>query len=188
MASEEELREAAQDLVALLSSSHLTMACAESCTGGLAAAEITSIPGASEVLWGGFVAYSNDCKARILGVSLATIDRFGAVSRETAREMASGALAASGADIAFAITGVAGPDGGTPEKPVGLVWFAWKAAAGRAEEASVTFAGDREAIRQAAALRALRGVRDMASSLTATDVDAAEGLDIDNGEDAVYSH
>jgi nicotinamide-nucleotide amidase len=168
------LAKAARDLVEILSSSGLTMACAESCTGGLAAAALAGVPGASEVLWGGFVAYSNDCKARILGVSLATLARFGAVSRETAREMASGALTASGADIAFSVTGVAGPDGGTPDTPVGLVWFAWKAAEGTSIEESIVFEGNRDSIRTAAAVRALRGTYDLAASLSATAVDSAD--------------
>jgi len=169
-----ELAKTARELVGLLSGSNLTLACAESCTGGLAASAITSVSGASEVLWGGFVAYSNDCKARILGVSLATLSRYGAVSREAAREMASGALTASGADIAFAITGIAGPEGGTPEKPVGLVWLAWKAAEGKASEESFVFEGDRDAVRLAAAMRALRGTCDLATSLSATAVVSAD--------------
>jgi len=100
--------------------------------------------------------------------------------------MASGALNASGADISFAITGVAGPGGGTPDKPVGLVWFAWKAAAGTAIEESAVFEGDRDEIRVAAALRALRGAADLAASIAAANAGASEGLDIDNAEGAVY--
>lgn len=169
-----ELAKAASDLVGILSSSGLTIASAESCTGGLAAAALVGVSGASEALWGGFIAYSNDCKARILGVSLATLARFGSVSRETAREMASGALTASGADIAFSVTGIAGPEGGTPDKPVGLVWFAWKAAEGAAVEESIVFEGDRNSIRTAAAIRALRGTYDLVVSLSATAVDSAD--------------
>jgi nicotinamide-nucleotide amidase len=141
----------------------ITVACAESCTGGLVTAALTEIPGSSEALWGGVVAYSNDCKARLLGVAPAAIAEHGAVSREVAREMAAGALAASGADISLAITGIAGPSGGTPEKPVGLVWFAWRTADGRSAEACERFEGSRAQVRAAAAERAMRGALAMAA-------------------------
>ena len=97
---------------------------AESCTGGLVSAALTEIPGASEMFFGGFVTYSNEAKIRRLGVGNDVIETFGAVSIATAWSMARGALEASGADVAVAITGVAGPDGGTPSKPVGTVVFA----------------------------------------------------------------
>ena len=97
---------------------------AESCTGGLVSAALTEIPGASEMFFGGFVTYSNEAKIRRLGVGTDVIETFGAVSIATAWSMARGALEASGADVAVAITGVAGPDGGTPSKPVGTVVFA----------------------------------------------------------------
>ncbi|WP_315927997.1 CinA family protein [Mesorhizobium sp. SP-1A] len=96
---------------------------AESCTGGLIIAAMTDIPGSSSMVDRGFVTYSNDAKMEMLGVSAATLDAFGAVSAQTAEEMAAGALARSHAGIALAVTGVAGPDGGSAEKPVGLVWF-----------------------------------------------------------------
>ena len=102
----------------------LKIVTAESCTGGLVAALLTEIPGSSAVMERGFVTYSNAAKQECLGVPADTIRTHGAVSEETARAMAEGALNASHADIAISITGVAGPDGGTPEKPVGLVWFA----------------------------------------------------------------
>lgn len=98
-------------------------ATAESCTGGLIVAAMTEIPGSSSVVDRGFVTYSNDAKIELLGVSPVTLDAHGAVSAETAQEMAAGALARSHAGIALAVTGIAGPDGGSPEKPVGLVWF-----------------------------------------------------------------
>lgn len=98
-------------------------ATAESCTGGLIIAAMTEIPGSSSVVDRGFVTYSNDAKMELLGVAPETLDNHGAVSRETALEMAAGALARSHAGIALAVTGVAGPDGGSAEKPVGLVWF-----------------------------------------------------------------
>ena len=97
---------------------------AESCTGGLVSAALTEIPGASEMFFGGFVTYSNEAKTRRLGVGSDVIETFGAVSIATAWSMARGALAASDADVAVAITGIAGPDGGTPSKPVGTVVFA----------------------------------------------------------------
>jgi nicotinamide-nucleotide amidase len=98
-------------------------ATAESCTGGLIIATLTEIPGSSSMVDRGFVTYSNDAKIEMLGVAPATLDAHGAVSRETALEMASGALSRSHAGIALSVTGVAGPDGGSAEKPVGLVWF-----------------------------------------------------------------
>ncbi|PSJ64366.1 CinA family protein [Kumtagia ephedrae] len=106
-------------------------ATAESCTGGMIVAALTDIAGSSAVVDRGFVTYSNEAKIDMLGVSAATLAAHGAVSRETALEMASGALARSRAGIALAVTGIAGPDGGSAEKPVGLVWFGL-ALAGRA--------------------------------------------------------
>ncbi len=102
----------------------LTIAAAESCTGGLVTGLLTEIPGSSSVVERGFVTYSNAAKAESLGVPLATIEAHGAVSAPVAAAMAEGALAHSRADLAVAVTGVAGPDGGSAEKPVGLVWFA----------------------------------------------------------------
>ena len=98
-------------------------ATAESCTGGMIISTLTDIPGSSSMVDRGFVTYSNDAKIEMLGVSPVTLDAHGAVSRETALEMASGALARSHAGIALSVTGIAGPDGGSDEKPVGLVWF-----------------------------------------------------------------
>lgn len=99
------------------------LATAESCTGGMIAAALTDIAGSSAVVDRGFVTYSNAAKMEMLGVAAATLEAHGAVSRETATEMAAGALARSGAGIAVSVTGVAGPGGGSAEKPVGLVWF-----------------------------------------------------------------
>ncbi len=98
-------------------------ATAESCTGGLIIAAMTDIAGSSSVVDRGFITYSNEAKMEMLGVTAATLDAFGAVSAQTAQEMAEGALARSHAGIALAVTGIAGPDGGSAEKPVGLVWF-----------------------------------------------------------------
>ena len=114
----------------------ILVATAESCTGGLIIATLTDIPGSSSMVDRGFVTYSNEAKIEMTGVAKATLEAHGAVSQETALEMAAGALARSRAGIALAVTGVAGPDGGSPEKPVGLVWFgvALKGQPARAEK------------------------------------------------------
>lgn len=114
----------AQDIVTAYTARGWMIATAESCTGGLVAAAITDISGSSAVLDRGFVTYSNAAKVAMLGVAPATLDAHGAVSEETAREMATGALAHSAAHVAISITGIAGPLGGTAQKPVGLVHFA----------------------------------------------------------------
>jgi len=101
----------------------ILVATAESCTGGMIISLLTDIPGSSSMVDRGFVTYSNEAKMDMLGVSQATLDKHGAVSAETAEEMAAGALRNSRAGIALSVTGIAGPDGGSPEKPVGLVWF-----------------------------------------------------------------
>jgi nicotinamide-nucleotide amidase len=118
------LEESARALLDLCRTKSLKIACAESCTGGLLAATLTDIPGSSDVLERGFVTYSNQAKQDMLGVSALTLAHFGAVSRETAEAMATGALANAPVDLAVAITGIAGPGGGSPGKPVGLVHFA----------------------------------------------------------------
>lgn len=121
---DDDLQTRARALVALYKQAGLNAVTAESCTGGLVAGLITEVPGSSAVLERGFVTYSNAAKAQSLGVPTQTLRAHGAVSRETAEAMAAGALAHSMAKVAVAITGVAGPDGGTPEKLVGLVHFA----------------------------------------------------------------
>ena len=123
--------EAAKRLLALARARGLTIATAESCTGGLVAGALTDIAGSSDVVDRGFVTYSNAAKQSMLGVTALTLERTGAVSRETAEEMAQGALAHSDAALAVAITGIAGPGGATPGKPVGLVHFAAAARGGR---------------------------------------------------------
>jgi nicotinamide-nucleotide amidase len=127
---EEELLAQARALLDLCRARKLTIATAESCTGGLVAATLTEIPGSSEVIERGFVTYSNAAKTGMLDVTADVIVRFGAVSRETAEAMAQGALAHSPADLAVSITGIAGPGGGSPGKPVGLVHFAAAARGG----------------------------------------------------------
>ncbi len=116
--------QSAKRLLALARARGLKIATAESCTGGLVAGALTEIPGSSDVVERGFVTYSNEAKHEMLGVPLATLNKFGAVSRQTAEAMARGALKNSEADLSVAITGIAGPGGATPGKPVGLVHFA----------------------------------------------------------------
>jgi nicotinamide-nucleotide amidase len=112
-------------LIELAREAGMSITCAESCTGGAIAHMLTQIPGASDVFPGGFVTYSNALKHTVLGVSEATLREHGAVSEETVREMLDGALERSGADLGVAVSGIAGPGGGSAEKPVGLVWLAW---------------------------------------------------------------
>lgn len=136
----------------------VTLAAAESCTGGLVSARLTSVPGASDVFLGGIVAYSNEAKLRELRVPLDVLERHGSVSAEAAEAMADGARAALRADVAVAATGVAGPGGGTAEKPVGLVFVA---VAGLEERSTqrLVFSGDREAVRTRATAVALHALR-----------------------------
>lgn len=176
---------AAASLISLLVSHNLSIAVAESCTGGLVAALLTDIPGSSAALWGGVVAYSNECKMRVLRVERKTIEENGAVSGETARAMARGMRELSGADLAVGITGIAGPTGGSPEKPVGLVWFGWARKGGDAIEESRLFSGDRNTVRRAAADYALRRAVDLAIKLPGVAGDKT--VDIDKPFGAVYS-
>jgi nicotinamide-nucleotide amidase len=140
-----------------------TLATAESCTGGLIAGAITDVAGSSAWFDRGFVTYSNEAKIEMLGVSAQTLAAHGAVSEATAREMVAGALRNSGATLAVAVTGVAGPAGGSPQKPVGLVWLAWGRRGGPVEARSEHFAGDRGAVREATVRRALEGLIERAS-------------------------
>jgi nicotinamide-nucleotide amidase len=142
---------------------HLTVATAESCTGGGVGEAITRTPGSSAWFDRGFVTYSNDAKVDLLGVKQETIGSHGAVSEAVAREMAVGALHQSTAGLAVAVTGIAGPDGGTAAKPVGLVWFAWASLEGSVEARFEIYGGDRAAIRRQAVLEALRGLATLAA-------------------------
>ena len=145
---------AAETLVALLRANGRTCATAESCTGGGVGSAITSVPGSSEVFMGGVISYSNDVKHRVLGVSEENLAKYGAVSSQVAAEMAEGARRLMRTDIAVSVTGIAGPGGGSAEKPVGLVWFGIaNATATRTEKA--LFQGDRERIRAQAAIHAI---------------------------------
>jgi len=118
-----ELDELANRFLQACAENRILAATAESCTGGMIVAALTDIPGSSSVVDRGFITYSNDAKMEMIGVAAATLDAHGAVSLQTAQEMAAGALARSHAGIALSVTGIAGPDGGSEEKPVGLVWF-----------------------------------------------------------------
>jgi nicotinamide-nucleotide amidase len=142
--------ELAQKLGQLLEAGHLSLAGAESCTGGEVAQIITSISRSSGWFERGFVTYSNQAKMEMLGVNKNTLDQHGAVSEETAKEMAEGALKNSHADVSFSITGIAGPDGGTKEKPVGLVWFGFAGKNKKTVTMQKIFSGDRLSIRDQA--------------------------------------
>lgn len=139
----------------LLVASKRTVAVAESCTGGLIAKRLTDVPGSSAYMLAGFVTYSNEAKIRDLGVPASLIETHGAVSEPVARAMAHGAIARTGADIAIAVTGIAGPGGGTAEKPVGLVWLALSRKNGNTDSRELRLMGDRELIRVRAAQAAL---------------------------------
>jgi nicotinamide-nucleotide amidase len=145
----------ARATLARLESAGLRLATAESCTGGLIAGCLTAIPGSSAVVERGFVTYSNEAKTDMLGVPADLIGRVGAVSAEVAEAMATGALDHSRADIAVSVTGIAGPDGGTPTKPVGLVYLGVARRGGSVRHERHIFSGDRDGIRQAAVIRAL---------------------------------
>ncbi|MBV9750625.1 MAG: nicotinamide-nucleotide amidohydrolase family protein [Acetobacteraceae bacterium] len=162
MVGEDTLDEAAA-LLDLLRVRGLTVATAESCTGGLIVAALTSVAGSSDAVACGFVTYSNAAKTAMLGVPAELITAHGAVSEAVALRMADGALQRSKADLAVAVTGIAGPGGGSPEKPVGLVWFG----AGRRGSAPwaerKVFPGDRADVREATVRRALRVLRQLAA-------------------------
>jgi nicotinamide-nucleotide amidase len=134
------------------------LATAESCTGGLIAAACTDLAGSSDWFERGLVSYSNESKTELLGVDAALIGAHGAVSEPVARAMAAGALVHSKADWAVAVTGIAGPGGGSAEKPVGLVWLAWCRRGGEPEAERQVFPGDRAAVRAATVVRALEGL------------------------------
>ncbi len=160
-----EMIEAAQALLDLCLKKKLTLAVAESCTGGLLAATLTEIPGSSRVVDRGYVTYSNEAKQQI-GVAVATLERYGAVSRETAEAMAKGALTNAGVELAISITGIAGPGGGTPEKPVGLVHFTAAAArSGKLVHHEHRF-GDigRADVRRRSVLQAIAMLRELAEA------------------------
>ena len=150
----------AETLVSLLRSKGKTVSTAESCTGGLIGASITDIPGASEVFLGGVVSYSNDAKEGILGVSHSVLIEHGAVSEQTARQMVEGSMRLFDSDYAVAVTGIAGPGGATPEKPVGLVYIA-VADGPRTVVTRNVFNGDRQTVRESTVREACSLLIDM---------------------------
>jgi nicotinamide-nucleotide amidase len=157
------IRALSRSLLDLCRMRKLTVATAESCTGGLVAAALTDIPGSSDVIDRGFVTYSNAAKHQMLGVPTATLDTFGAVSKETATAMAFGALEHADVDLAVAITGIAGPGGATPGKPVGLVHLAVAARDGRITHKECRFgAVGRANVREQSVVEALKMLTEMA--------------------------
>lgn len=145
----------------------MTLVTAESCTGGGVAQAVTRISGSSAWFDRGFVTYSNESKEEMLGVSPETLEQHGAVSEQTVREMADGALQYSRAQVALSVSGIAGPTGGTPEKPVGTVWFAW-ATNNNVQSACHHISGDRDAVRSKSVQIALQGVLSLLNSITKT--------------------
>ena len=163
MADHDAIKELAQALVAELTAGSKAVATAESCSGGWVAKAITDIAGSSLVFQYGIVSYSNGAKESLLGVNIDTLEQHGAVSEAVVAEMAEGALHLSGADVAVAVSGVAGPDGGSKDKPVGMVWFAWAVRDGSKEKVDTScmnFDGDRDMVRELTVAHALQGVRE----------------------------
>ena len=162
--ADQELMEAARALLDLCRRKRLTLAAAESCTGGLLAATLTEIPGSSDVFERGFVTYSNEAKRALLGVAPMTLAKHGAVSRETAEAMATGVLAHAPVDLAVSITGIAGPGGAVPDKPVGLVYLAAASRSGRLIQHERKY-GDigRAQVRRACVIEALAMLSELAA-------------------------
>lgn len=158
-----ELDTLAQQVGQALGARRWQLATAESCTGGWIAEAVTAIGGSSAWFDRGFVTYSNAAKTDMLGVSAATLGAHGAVSEATVREMAEGALARSLADCAVAVSGVAGPTGGTPAKPVGMVCIGWAAKAAPTACVTLQLAGDRAAVRRQTVIHALEGILRLAA-------------------------
>ncbi|MCP5089742.1 MAG: CinA family protein [Gammaproteobacteria bacterium] len=163
MANNDSILGVSEALVSKLATSGKMVATAESCTGGWIAKAITDVAGSSEVFAYGIVSYSNGAKESLLGVETETLVENGAVSGAVVEEMAVGALELSGADIAVAVSGIAGPAGGSPDKPVGTVWFAWAVRGGSLVKYDTDcrqFKGDRDRVREQTVTHALRGVRE----------------------------
>lgn len=156
--TDSDLRRLAEQVGQAASGRHQRLVTAESCTGGWIAKTLTDIPGSSAWFECGLTAYSYEAKQALLGVQPHTIEEHGAVSRETVLEMVSGALVHSGATLAVAVTGIAGPGGGTEDKPVGTVWIAWKHRGGYPTAQLFHFAGDRDAVRRQTVAAGLRGL------------------------------
>lgn len=163
---ERTLIEIAQELGQALQARRLLVTTAESCTGGWVGQAITAIAGSSEWFERGFVSYSDTAKQEMLGVSEQTLRQYGAVSEETALEMAEGALRFSHAHLSLAVTGIAGPTGATPDKPIGLVWIAWSSLQLPPKAKKAYFSGDRDQIRQQAVALAMTGLLDYMEKLS----------------------
>ncbi|OJW42520.1 CinA family protein [Thiobacillus sp. 65-1402] len=159
--SNEELQQLAAELGDRLRARGWMLATAESCTGGWVGQLLTALPGSSQWYERGFITYANAAKIEMLGVPTETLDQYGAVSEETASAMAAGALAHSHAQATLAISGIAGPGGGTPQKPVGLVCYGWALEDGTLMSSTCRLDGDREEIRSRAVAAALRGLIDL---------------------------
>ncbi len=163
MADHESILQLSEALVSELAASGKTVSTAESCTGGWVAKAITDVDGSSTAFAYGLVSYSNGAKESLLGVQPKTLYENGAVSEAVVREMAEGALHLSGADIAVAVSGIAGPTGGSEDKPVGTVWFAWAVRDGADANTDTScehFTGDRELVRESTVAHAIQGVRE----------------------------
>lgn len=163
MADHESILGLSESVVGELVSSGKTVATAESCTGGWIAKAITDVAGSSDVFAYGIVSYSNGAKESLLGVRTETLENNGAVSDTVVEEMATGALELSGADIAVAVSGIAGPGGGTPEKPVGTVWIAWAfrdESLLKCDSNCQQFKGGRDQVREQTVVHALKGIRE----------------------------
>ncbi len=158
--NDEQLQQLSRHIGEQLKKQHATVTAAESCTGGWIAKVFTDISGSSAWFERGFVTYSNEAKQQMVEVQAATLEQHGAVSEQTVREMAQGAAKAAAADYAIAVSGIAGPDGGTPDKPVGTVWFAIAAPNGRMLAQRQQFAGDRDAVRRQSVTWALQTLLD----------------------------
>lgn len=155
---DDELYRLAEETGLALKARGWMLATAESCTGGWVGEAVTAVSGSSSWYDRGFITYTNAAKQEMLGVEAETLANFGAVSEQTVREMAAGVLLHSQAHISLAISGIAGPTGGSPDKPVGTVCFAWAVRNGPLKSESRVFAGDRSAVRQQAVFHALQGV------------------------------
>jgi nicotinamide-nucleotide amidase len=162
--SADDLKALSQAVAEAALSQRLMLATGESCTGGWIAKCLTDITGSSAWFAAGVVAYSYEAKDALLGVNPRTLEQSGAVSEEVVREMVAGALARLGGDVAVAVTGIAGPGGGTPEKPVGTVWISWKRRGGYASARVFHFEGDRDAVRRQTVAAALEGLRQILTS------------------------
>lgn len=158
MRSDAELASRAHELSQGLQAAGVRIAVAESCTGGWIAKCLTDIAGSSQWFEAGLVCYSNTAKQRLVGVHAATLDAYGAVSEAVAAELARGAVQATGADVGLAVTGIAGPSGGTADKPVGLVWFGWCDSTGQVATRRAVFDGGREDVRRQTVAWALEGM------------------------------